>query len=563
MRLLITGQPASGLFLLAALLRRLYGLDDCGSSEKGRPENEAALVRRIDKGDFPENSLLTGHYEAAPALLTACEQAGIRMLHVLRDPCNTFETLCFNANNQSGASASFAQILNNRPMDSEEALDFIRTRFAGQLRHSASWIGKSGVWLIHQEQLIKEAETVLAGLSSRLGDLKSADIGNAVAAVLADQAIASGDNPLSDSRLPAETICAINEVLPQEYRSVGYRERACSEAARMNQRMGDFSRFTALYAEKQRVFLLGHGKSGTTWLHMLFFHHPNVAVVAERRLFEHPDNNHALFDALLDDTAFDSWFRSSSFGVTAPEQTAVRYELSRLMSDYLLYRALAVRKTAKGFDRQEPISHFSEKIALNTEEDASMTIETLKRMYPDAKIIHIVRDPRDVAVSAMFHSYRNFRENREQNWITDFVESALHGDSENILKKQAVAAFFKRHARAWNHIASIFHQTGKTLYGDNYLLVRYEDLLEAPLEQVRQLFSFSGLPHEQELVAQIVEKASFKNLSQGRKAGEQDNASFYRKGVAGDWKNYLTPETSRKVFRDAWELMDQFGYTER
>lgn len=560
MRLLITGTPASGLYLLAALLRRLYGLDDLRNSVEGPPESEADLVRLIDTGAFPDNCLLTGHHEATPELLTACDHADIHLLHVLRDPCHTFETLYLNANNQSGASAAFAQILNDRRMDSEAALDFIHSAFSEQLRSSASWIGEDGVLLIHQERLIREAETVLVELSSRLGELKPTDTNQAVDAVLSDPAIGSGDDPLSDSRLPPKTICAINDVLPEAYRSVGYAEHPCNEVELMNRRMGDFARFTGMYAEKQRIFLVGHGKSGTTWLHMLFFHHPNTAVVAERRLFEHPDYNHALFDELLDDGAYDSWFTNSSFGVTAPEQTGVRYELARLMSDYLLYRALAMRKTAKGFDRKDPITHFSEKIALNTEEDANTTIETLKHMYPDAKIVHIVRDPRDVAVSAMFHSYRNFCEKREQNWITDFVESVLDGNSGNVLKKQAVAAYFKNHARAWKRIASIFHQQGEDLYGENYLLVRYEDLLEMPQEQVQQLFAFSGLAHEQELVADVVEKASFKNLSKGRKAGEQDSASFYRKGVAGDWKNYLTPETSRKVFKDAWELMKQFGY---
>jgi len=559
-RLLITGQPASGLFLLAALLRRLYQLDDFVTPGRERPENEAALVRQIQEGGFPDDCLLTGHYAADPALLAACDQAGIQMLHVLRDPGSTFETLYFNANNRAGASADFAQILDGRPMDSREALDFIQTQFAEQLRCSASWIGKDSVRLIRQEALVRQPETELEVLSASVGELQTENIRDAVAAVMADTTTASGDDPLSDSRLPARTLCAINKVLPEAYRAEGYREHTCSDAAIMNRRMSDFSKFTSLYGDKQRVFLVGHGKSGTTWLHMLFFHHPNTAVVAERRLFEHPDHNRALFDSLLDDAVFDSWFRSSSFGVTAPEQEGVRYELSRLMSDYLLYRALAVRKTAKGFDRTDPISHFSEKIALNTEADANITIETLKRMYPDAKIIHIVRDPRDVAVSAMFHSYRNFSEKREKNWITNFVESALAGDSGNILEKQAVSAYFKNHARAWNRIASIFHTTGKELYADNYLLVRYEDLLEQPMAQVGQLFSFSGLPHGEDLVAKIVDKASFKNLSQGRKAGEQDSASFYRKGVSGDWKNYLTPEASRKVFKDAWELMQQFGY---
>jgi len=560
-RILVTGQPASGLFILAGILRRIYGLADLNAAGDWPVNDTAELIRHVTDQGFPDQGLLAGHFEADELLMRRCREQEIRVICVIRDPYVNFETLYLHANGDRGVPlVPQSTQLKDAELDSPEVRDFIAGVFSGHLHMTARWQSVSDVLLLRQEDLVTDTEGALKALVSGLGQANPQQLDAAIREARENRLQGSVANPLSDPRLPSSVICAINKVLPGAFSRWGYEIRPCAAEAAMNARMSNFSRFIDLYNERQRIFLVGHGKSGTTWLHMLFFHHPNAAVVAERRLFEHPDENQALLDNLLDDSWFESWFRSSSFGVTAPEQSGVRYELSRLMSDYLLYRALAVRKTAKGFERTAPITHFSEKIALNTEQDAQVTIETLKKLYPDAKIVHIVRDPRDVAVSAMFHSYRNFREKREKNWITDFVDSVLEGSNENILKKQAVSAYFKSHAKAWNRIASIFHTRGESLYGDHYLLVRYEDLLSAPREQVQRLFSFAGLPHEDNLVAEIVEKASFKNLSKGRKAGEQDSSSFYRKGVAGDWKNYLTAEASRKVFRDAWELMQQFGY---
>lgn len=561
MRILLTGQPASGLFILAALLRRIYGLEDLNAVADGMAGDTPSLADWIQTGGFPDRGLLAGHYEADEALLKACLDQGVRVVCMARDPYVNFEVMYVHANGSRGMPAApETATLKDAPLDGPDVAAFIAGVYSRYLEMTARWQAVDDALMVRQEDLVTAPKMSLKALASELGEMDAGMLNAAIYEIMEDQVRGSVGNSLSDSRLPASAICEINKVLPPAYAALGYAPRHCAPKAVMNSRMQDFSRFIDLYNERQRVFLVGHGKSGTTWLHMLFFHHPNAAVVAERRLFEHPDENEALLDNLLNDAWFESWFRSSSFGVTLPEQTDVRYELSRLMSDYLLYRALAVRKTAKGFERNEPITHFSEKIALNTEQDAQVTIDTLKKLYPDAKIVHIVRDPRDVAVSAMFHSYRNFREKHERNWITDFVDSVLEGNNDNILKKQAVSTYFKSHARAWNRIASIFHHSGEALYGENYLLVRYEDLLQAPQEQVNRLFTFTGLDHDEQLVADVVEKASFKNLSKGRKAGEQDSSSFYRKGVAGDWKNYLTPEASRKVFRDAWELMQQFGY---
>jgi hypothetical protein len=90
--------------------------------------------------------------------------------------------------------------------------------------------------------------------------------------------------------------------------------------------------------------------------------------------------------------------------------------------------------------------------------------------------------------------------------------------------------------------------------------VRYEDLLSRPEEEVRRLLEFLGAGADDETVRRCVNAASFEKLSRGRERGEEDPTSFFRKGVAGDWRNTFT-EQDRRVFEEmAGDLLAQLGY---
>jgi len=90
--------------------------------------------------------------------------------------------------------------------------------------------------------------------------------------------------------------------------------------------------------------------------------------------------------------------------------------------------------------------------------------------------------------------------------------------------------------------------------------VKYEDLLQDTVAQTRRLVNFLGASSDKETVRRCIKKASFKKLSKGRKRGEEDPSSFFRKGVAGDWKNVFT-ERDRRIFQEeAGNLLSKLGY---
>lgn len=61
-------------------------------------------------------------------------------------------------------------------------------------------------------------------------------------------------------------------------------------------------------------------------------------------------------------------------------------------------------------------------------------------------------------------------------------------------------------------------------------------------------------------MAECVQKNSFEKLAR-RKAGSEDSASFFRKGVAGDWRGVFT-ERDRQIYEEiAGNALREMGYS--
>ena len=54
--------------------------------------------------------------------------------------------------------------------------------------------------------------------------------------------------------------------------------------------------------------------------------------------------------------------------------------------------------------------------------------------------------------------------------------------------------------------------------------------------------------------------ASFKKLSKGRTRGQEDPTSFFRKGIAGDWRNVFTEQDKVLFKKEAGDLLIRLGY---
>src|SRR5262245_50465586 len=92
------------------------------------------------------------------------------------------------------------------------------------------------------------------------------------------------------------------------------------------------------------------------------------------------------------------------------------------------------------------------------------------------------------------------------------------------------------------------------------LQLRYETYLEHPERETERLLRFIGADASPERTQACVAAGSFSRLSGGRTAGEEDRASFFRKGVAGDWRRWLSSQQVAEFNEAAGDLLDALGY---
>lgn len=186
------------------------------------------------------------------------------------------------------------------------------------------------------------------------------------------------------------------------------------------------------------------------------------------------------------------------------------------------------------------------------------------------KVICLIRDGRDVTVSYYFHqlftnekTQLNKKEEKYYkkvygfNDVNDVVNNMpTYIDVLNTHRPSKWFHFF--HPTTWSNFYKEWEKYRKQ--NDNVIFIRYEELKQTPHDALRKITDF--LEESQvtdEAIAQCVEKYSFKNQSQ-RKEGSEDRASFLRKGIIGDWKNYFNERSKVQFKKHAGKALIQFQY---
>ena len=146
----------------------------------------------------------------------------------------------------------------------------------------------------------------------------------------------------------------------------------------------------------------------------------------------------------------------------------------------------------------------------------------IKDLTGSAKFLSIYRDPRDVLVSASF--YMAHLEEEKGGWGEGFRRLPETERIRMLMEKSDLFEELKQWFRA-----PFAHR------------VRYEDLKRQPVDVLRAISEYLGLPVGDD-VERVVLRHSFESRT-GRKPGQEDEASSTRKGVVGDWRQYFDRET--------------------
>ena len=272
-------------------------------------------------------------------------------------------------------------------------------------------------------------------------------------------------------------------------------------------------------------FLTGAPKSGTTWLGKLLDAHPEISCRGEACV-------HHFGQRLVE--------AAKSYNDLLAQRKAVitdsnDYPPMKWEEVLALMRAFIERRLQAIADPEKPgLRLLGEK-----DPEHGMHLKVLGDLFPEAKVLHIIRDGRAVFVSAWHHNVRSQYEHLKTHDFDDFLEIT---------------------AKEWSGRVQRARSEGKAL-GDRYFELRYEDLVAEPEAWAAKVLAFLGAASDEATVKACVEAASFEKLSQGRKAGEEDKSSFFRKGLPDAWREELSPAQIKRFAQLAGPTLQMLGYS--
>jgi hypothetical protein len=293
-----------------------------------------------------------------------------------------------------------------------------------------------------------------------------------------------------------------------------------------------------------KFFILGHARSGTTLLVRLVRLHPQVHCNYQAHFFTRPP----FLKSLISDPEVHQWLtRGSNRWNRGQDPSPV---ILRAAADFLLEReARCAGKTIVGDKSPSNLVH-------------GQAVHLMHAIYPDAKLVYIVRDGRDALLSHRIQAFIEFPDHLspEDNRIrSDFIknpESYLRGE-KSLFTLQGL----ENETLSWKKNVSETDHLGHEIYGSQYFSLRYEDLLEKPWEQMSRLWSFLGANPDQ---VGLVDALS-QELKQNPDAEYQEEKAglitqSIHKGKRGNWREMFTQQDRETFLRIAGDTLANWGY---
>lgn len=173
----------------------------------------------------------------------------------------------------------------------------------------------------------------------------------------------------------------------------------------------------------------------------------------------------------------------------------------------------------------------------------SLICEAIKDV-DDAYVLTILRDIKDVAVSMILYlrydrAIKTIKNDSNSANITKIREH-FNVHNRSLSDREYINGFIQE-----GHFNQFMHNWRK--YGVDYQHPKfwrtmYGGLSARPIKVLQRLGTFIDVNKNIKELTKIVQTSSFKTKT-GRDVGKEDTKAFRRKGIPGDHKNWLNPES--------------------
>jgi LPS sulfotransferase NodH len=294
---------------------------------------------------------------------------------------------------------------------------------------------------------------------------------------------------------------------------------------------------------RDKFFILGHARSGTTLLMRLARLHPEVHCNYQAHFF----TRRPLLKSLVDTPEAEEWLTRKSNRWNHGRDLSPL--VLRAAADVIMERDAAREgKRIVGDKSPSSIIH-------------GQAVRDLHAVYPDAKIVYIVRDGRDVIISERFRNFveeSRFLTAEDKRIIADLrLDPAPFNDGRRSIFTET---FIRRTAGDWVNDLQETEDESCRLFGENFYDLRYEDLLERPFDEMKKLWTFLGVEADPALEKAIADEMSSNPDEEWQSRRNEDIASFLPKGQTGNWTRLFSEQDKSAFKAVAGEMLVRWGY---
>jgi hypothetical protein len=280
------------------------------------------------------------------------------------------------------------------------------------------------------------------------------------------------------------------------------------------------------------IFVVGHPYSGTTLVQLFISAHPHITSGPETHLFRNVLKNvknwHLrCFTVNQSDIIFNKLQEHAKIDLDNDFKRKIR----NMAADNKLSAAVLLDELMRYFAR------------MNTENDIrwlektprhALSIPQITTIFPHARIINVVRDPRDV--------------------VSSTLRFKIHTTSFQRLR------YCARRARRWNR--EIKTALSSPVTDRQMLTIRYEDIIENPEKKLKEIMNFLG----EDFIVESLDQFS-KNYEAVVVPKENHHKNLASRGKIinrrGIWKKRMSDHDGKMVELICNDLMNYFGYNKK
>lgn len=167
--------------------------------------------------------------------------------------------------------------------------------------------------------------------------------------------------------------------------------------------------------------------------------------------------------------------------------------------------------------------------------------------------IYFIRNPLDIAASLANHKDSSIDEAIELMNDTNGAFSKQHNNLNTGIQVRQLLLDWSGHVQSW---------TNDLPYP--VLVLQYEDMLADTFNTFNKALKFIGIDASQEQIERAVKASSFDQLMQKEQksgfAEKSKNNVFFRKGIAGGWRNELSEQQIESIITHHKKMMSKYNY---